>query len=200
LKDNELDLQCDPISIYKQKLREEEITTGEKSTRTYEVTADVAAQDPEVQAMQLKNFEKLKTITDKFLAAIVKSAPKMPFGIRYISMKIKEKMTEKFPGHQNENSINIMVGNMLYYRYMNPVIVAPEAFDIIETAISPAQRKNLAEVAKTIHQISACNNGGKINASGNNLLAPSAYQDMLNEYVQQSGSKFNMFLKEGLLY
>ena len=39
-----------------------------------------------------------------------------------------------------------IVGNLVYYRYLNPAIVAPESFDVIDTLISPAQRRNLAEV------------------------------------------------------
>lgn len=39
-----------------------------------------------------------------------------------------------------------VVGNLIYYRYINPAIVAPESFDVMESLISPSQRKNLAEV------------------------------------------------------
>ena len=28
-----------------------------------------------------------------------------------------------------------VVGNLIYYRYMNPAIVAPDAFDIVDVAL-----------------------------------------------------------------
>ena len=48
-----------------------------------------------------------------------------------------------------------MVGNLIYYRYMNPAIVAPDAFDIIDisagsTGLNTDQRKNLGSVAKVL--------------------------------------------------
>lgn len=68
----------------------------------------------------------------------------MPYGIRYIAMRMKDHMLKKFP--EGADEINKIVGNLIYYRYINPAIVAPEAFDVIESNISPLQRKNLAEV------------------------------------------------------
>ena len=45
----------------------------------------------------------------------------MPYGIRYIAMKMREHMLNKFPGSTEE--IGKIVGNLIYYRYMNPAIV-----------------------------------------------------------------------------
>jgi Ras GTPase-activating-like protein IQGAP2/3 len=68
--------------------------------------------------------------------------------------------------------------------YIN--ISAPEAFDVIESNISPTQRKNLGEIAKILHQIST----GKL-FSGNE-----PYQIHLNQYIRVSANKFKTFLKQ----
>ncbi|KAJ3219368.1 hypothetical protein HDU67_001587 [Dinochytrium kinnereticum] len=179
MSDASLDLECDPLFIYKSLIREEESRTGEQSTRPYDATAAQAAQDPDVIERQRKNSVKLKHITDQFLASIMKSIKTMPFGIRYIAMQLKEIIREKFPG--NDTEVTKLVGNLIYYRYINPAIVAPEAFDVIEAAVSPTQRKNLAEVAKTLHQISV----NRLNPNATDSFT----QDM-NEYVSQSAKKF----------
>lgn len=57
---------------------------------------------------------------------------------------------------------------------------------MIESNISPTQRKNLGEIAKTLHQIST----GKL-FSGNE-----PYQVHLNDYIRVSASKFKSFLRE----
>ena len=70
-----------------------------------------------------------------------------------------------------------VVGNLLYYRYVNPAIIAPEAFDVLEVAksdevdrtslyttdhlmtvpqITIVQRRNLASIAKVL-QFAASN-------------------------------------------
>ena len=56
------------------------------------------------------------------------------------------------------------MGNLLYYRYINPAIVAPDVFDIINIAADKAltsdQRRNLGSVAKIL-QFAAANKGVK---------------------------------------
>ncbi|KAJ3112166.1 hypothetical protein HDU96_004867 [Phlyctochytrium bullatum] len=185
MSDSSLDLECDPLFIYKGLIREEESRTGEKSSRPYDATASQAAQDPEVAERQKKNAVKLRHITDQFLAAIIKSIKTMPFGIRYIAMQLKETIKEKFPG--NDHEVTKLVGNLIYYRYINPAIVAPEAFDVIEGTVSPVQRKNLAEIAKTLHQISV------------NKMQPNAsesFNEIMNEYITTSAKKLFHFFNE----
>jgi hypothetical protein len=103
-------------------------------------------------------IEKIKEITNQFLGAITKSLKDMPYGLRCIGMFLRDILRKKFPG--NDDEVTRMVGNLIYYRYLNPAIVyvdtcltprAPEAFDVIEANISPIQRKNLAEIAKVLH-------------------------------------------------
>ena len=91
MDDSSLELDIDPVSIFKASIRNEEGTTGEKSKRQVEnLTTQIALEDPEVNAIYLQNMAKLKSLTDTFLESIVKSVHKMPFGIRYICMKMKE--------------------------------------------------------------------------------------------------------------
>ncbi|KAL2916115.1 iqgap-related protein [Polyrhizophydium stewartii] len=187
LNDNTLELESDPIAIYKSQIRDEELRTGEKSTKPYDVTPQQATQDPDVKRVQAAIFVKQKSLTDSFLTAIIGSIKKMPFGIRYIAMKMREHMKRKFPGNDSDDEINKIVGNLIYYRYMNPAIVAPEAFDVIDVAISPVQRKNLAEIAKTLHQISLSRGVG---------ASDSEYNSQLNEYIKAAGKRFAAFLKE----
>lgn len=55
-----------------------------------------------------------------------------------------------------------MVGNLIYYRYINSAIVAPDAFDIMDVGaangLSSEQRRNLGSVAKIL-QFAASNKG-----------------------------------------
>jgi hypothetical protein len=129
------------------------------------------------------------------MEAIISSLKKMPYGIRYIAMQMKDIMNEKFPGNATE--VIQCVGNLIYYRYMNPAIVAPEAFDVIESAISPTQRKNLAEVAKTLHQISVCKTQPLHQTTNNGTIAPEdVIQSELNSYIRTSARKFRAFFSD----
>ena len=52
-----------------------------------------------------------------------------------------------------------MVGNLLYYRYMNPAIVAPDGFDIVDVSaeqqLTSDQRRNLGNIAKVLQYAAA---------------------------------------------
>ncbi|KAJ1997840.1 iqgap- protein, partial [Coemansia thaxteri] len=114
-----------------------------------------------------------------FIAAIQESLCHMPYGMRYIARELRRALTAKFPD-EPEGQVMKIVGHLVYYRYINPAIVAPESFDVIETSISPLQRKNLAEIAKMLNQVSV----GKHFNEDNMFLQP------LNNYVGYTSAKF----------
>ena len=62
--------------------------------------------------------------------------------MRYIAMQLRLLLHTKFPDVPEDDILKV-VGNLLYYRYMNPAIVAPDAFDIVdvgmEQQLSPDQ-------------------------------------------------------------
>lgn len=72
----------------------------------------------------------------------------------------------------------------MYYRYMNPAIVAPDAFDIIEVSaggqLTTEQRRNLGSVAKMLQHA----------ASNKMFLGDNAHLNPINEYLSASYQKF----------
>lgn len=56
------------------------------------------------------------------------------YAMRYMAMQLRLYLQTKFP-EAPEDDILKVVGNLLYYRYMNPAIVAPDAFDIVDVGM-----------------------------------------------------------------
>ena len=54
--------------------------------------------------------------------------------MRYIAMQLRLLLHTKFPMAPEDDILKV-VGNLLYYRYMNPATVAPDAFDIIDVGM-----------------------------------------------------------------
>lgn len=81
-------------------------------------------------------------------------------------------------------SITQIVGNLLYYRYMNPAIVAPDGFDIIDMTaggqINSDQRRNLGTVAKVLQHAAS----NKLFEGENEHLAST------NNYLSETYQKF----------
>jgi len=61
-----------------------------------------------------------------------------------------------------------IIGNLIYYRYINSAIVAPDAFDIIDVGVVKGltndQRRNLGSVAKIL-QFAASNKGVSVTSA-----------------------------------
>ena len=77
-----------------------------------------------------------------------------------------------------------IVGNLLYYRYMNPAIVAPDGFDIIDMTaggqINSDQRRNLGSVAKVLQH-----------AASNKLFeGENEHLSSMNSYLSETYQEF----------
>ncbi|KAF9941677.1 hypothetical protein BGZ67_004251 [Mortierella alpina] len=184
LEDDFLDLESDPLMIYKASINNEELRTGRPSERPLHIDHTEALNDPETRTTFIRHLQELRLRTEMFLDAILESLPRMPYGIRYIAKEVGNALRSKFP-QESEDNISKAVGNLIYYRYLNPAIVAPEGFDVIEGVVNPMQRKNLAEISKMLNQISV----GKLFSDDNVYLKP------LNEYVGYAGARFAKYFK-----
>uniref|UniRef100_A0A674MXH6 IQ motif containing GTPase activating protein 1 n=1 Tax=Takifugu rubripes TaxID=31033 RepID=A0A674MXH6_TAKRU len=186
MDDKALNIKTDPVDIYKSWVNQMETQTGEASKLPYDVTPEQAMSHEEVRTRLEASIKNMKTITDKFLSAIIVSVDKIPYGMRFISKVLKDSLQEKFPDATEDELLKI-VGNLLYYRYMNPAIVAPDAFDIIEVSaggqLTTEQRRNLGSVAKMLQHA----------ASNKMFLGDNAHLNPINEYLSASYQKFRRF-------
>uniref|UniRef100_A0AAQ6IL79 IQ motif containing GTPase activating protein 1 n=1 Tax=Anabas testudineus TaxID=64144 RepID=A0AAQ6IL79_ANATE len=186
MDDKTLNIKTDPVDIYKSWVNQMETQTGEASKLPYDVTPEQAMAHEEVRNRLEASIKNMKTITDKFLSAIIVSVDKIPYGMRFISKVLKDTLHEKFPDATEDELLKI-VGNLLYYRYMNPAIVAPDAFDIIEMSaggqLTTEQRRNLGSVAKMLQHA----------ASNKMFLGDNAHLNPINEYLSASYQKFRRF-------
>ncbi|KAI8349251.1 hypothetical protein B0O80DRAFT_501353 [Mortierella sp. GBAus27b] len=184
LEDDFLDLESDPMMIYRASINNEELRTGRPSDRPLHIDHTEALNDPETRTTFIRHLQELRLRTETFLDAILESLPRMPYGIRFIAKEVGNALRLKFPQETDENIMKA-VGNLIYYRYLNPAIVAPEGFDVIEGVVNPMQRKNLAEISKMLNQISV----GKLFSDDNVYLKP------LNEYVGYAGARFAKYFR-----
>ncbi|KAG0183108.1 hypothetical protein DFQ29_009806 [Apophysomyces sp. BC1021] len=150
-----LDLDTDPMSIYHKTINEEESRLGRPSSREHAVTVPGALSHRDVRETFIEHLQKLRDITQKFLQSIIHSTDDIPYGIRVVAHELRHVLEMAFPDEPEENIAKI-IGHFIYYRYLNPAIVAPEQYDVIDAIINPMQRKNLAEISKLLHHISSC--------------------------------------------
>ena len=155
----------------------------------YNVTQEEALKHEEVKMRLNNSITKLKQVTTLFLATIVKARAKLPYGILYMAKVLQNALQQKFPLIPQKELLKI-VGNLIYYRYINSAIVAPDAFNIVdvsaEKSLNNEQRRNLGSVAKIL-QFAATKKG---------FGEESPHLTCLNPYIVECHEKFKKFFSE----
>lgn len=183
-----LDLGGRPLTIYRDETNREELRTGRPSTRPDVETDADAIKDDVTRARFIKQLQALRGETHKFIEALTQSTRALPYGFRLIAREVYDQLAARFP-HEQPAVILRVVGHLVFYRFIQPAIIAPEKWDVLEDVVPPLQRTNLGEVAKMLNQISVGREFGQDNP----------YLVALNEFVRHSSELFSAWIAEGAL-
>ncbi|KAM8825687.1 ras GTPase-activating-like protein IQGAP3 [Synchiropus picturatus] len=187
LQDRTLSIRTDPVEVYKTWINQTESQTGHKSSLPYEVSAEQALSHPEVQRRIDIAIVTLRNLTERVFKAITSNLHKLPYGFRYTAKVLRDTLRTKFP-KASEHEIYKIVGNLVYYRYMNPAVVAPDGFDVVErsagSALQPEQRHLLGSIARTLQQA----------AANKHFHGDGAHIAALNQFISHTHGKFRKFL------
>eukprot|EP00050_Salpingoeca_kvevrii_P021079 m.106090 g.106090 ORF g.106090 m.106090 type:complete len:878 (+) comp9167_c0_seq1:64-2697(+) len=177
LENEDVVLEINPLKIYT------ELAKNDKSMRPAAgVTAQEAVQIPEVKAIMDKRFAFLERVTDNFLDAIISSVNHVPYGVRWLSRIIGKLTRRRFPDAPNETIVSL-IGGFYLLRFVNPAIISPDAYNIINDRPSTEARAGLTLVAKIIQSI-----------ANNTAFSKDMVVDTLNNYVADRGPKLRAFL------
>ncbi|CAG5135114.1 unnamed protein product, partial [Candidula unifasciata] len=186
IEDKNLRINTNPVEVYKAWVNQTESSTGKTSSLPYDVSTEQALQHEEVRIQIEETIKRLQGVTDLFLNKILTSLDSIPYGMRYMAKVMRQCLIKKFPDAEEKEILKI-VGNLLYYRYINSAIVAPDAFDIInvgaEHAFTSDQRRNLGSIAKIL-QFAASNKG---------FGGESSYLASMNDYIRNAHEKFKKY-------
>uniref|UniRef100_A0A7N6C2H4 IQ motif containing GTPase activating protein 3 n=1 Tax=Anabas testudineus TaxID=64144 RepID=A0A7N6C2H4_ANATE len=187
LLDRTISIRTDPVDVYKTWINQTETQTGHKSSLPYEVSPEDALCHPEVQRRINIAIINLKNLTDRVLKAITSNLHKLPYGLRYTAKVLRDALKTKFP-EVSEDELYKIVGNLVYYRYMNPAIVAPDGFDVLDRSVGstlqPEQRHILGSIARMLQH----------SAANKHFHGDGYHVGALNQYISQTHKKFRKFL------
>lgn len=188
LADRTIAIETNPVDIYKGWRNQLEMETGETLDLPYSVTHQQALEYEEVRKRLGKGIQVLRETVVKFLDRITESRDLIPYGMLYMSKVLHDTLAEKFP-HAPEKDILKVVGNLIYYHYINAAIVAPDAFDIVtlpvERSLSNDQRRNLASIAKILQFASSKKGFGE----------ESTHLVSLNPFIIECHDRFKDFFR-----
>ena len=180
VKDNiidnpDLDLESDPMQIYLCAIENEQLRTGQRSHRSPDIPREEAIRDEETKRTFIAHLQDLRDIADQFFAALEDHLHKMPYGVRYIAQQMFQSLTSRFQ-HDERGHILQIVGHWVWKNYLQPALIEPEKFGVLDRGLSQQQRRNVGEVAKLLGQVAL----GRLFGGENVFLQP------LNSYVGES--------------
>jgi Ras GTPase-activating-like protein IQGAP2/3 len=175
IENEALDLESDPMQIYRSAINNEELRTGRRSHRDPNVSRDVAIKDPETRETFIHHLQDLRDIADQFFSMMEEILHRMPYGVRYIAQQTFAELRRKFPYEAQEHLLQV-AGHWVWKQYLQPALLQPQHWGIVDRALSPLMNRNLGEVAKVLGQVAA----GRLFGGENVYLQP------LNSYVTEA--------------
>uniref|UniRef100_A0A5F8H4C0 Ras-GAP domain-containing protein n=1 Tax=Monodelphis domestica TaxID=13616 RepID=A0A5F8H4C0_MONDO len=189
IDDTSLAINTNPVDVYKTWINQSEVETGAISKLPYNIKKEQALSRAEIRAKLNESIETLQRVTDKILDIMFSSLDQIPYGMRYVAKMLKTALEEKFPNAPEDEILKI-IGNFLYCQYMNPAIVTPDRFGLLDmipgNQIFPVERKNLESVAQLLEHA----------ASDKMFEGENDHLSSLNYYVSETFKKFRNFFKE----
>lgn len=181
--DADLDLEINPAKVYEGIIKQQELETGKESHLPKKPSPDDLEKNPEVQRIVGERVKKLEAILEELFSVIVANSANFPFGIRWISRRMKELCLIKWPKATPEE-VDSIVGGLCFLRFITPGITTPDSLHIIDQAIT--YRRNFILVAKVVQNLS------------NHVPFGSKEEFMLpmNKFLERQNDKLQRFFDE----
>ncbi|KAH8716793.1 hypothetical protein GQ44DRAFT_624842 [Phaeosphaeriaceae sp. PMI808] len=175
IENEHLDLESDPMQIYRSAINNEELRTGQRSRRDPNVSREVALKDPETRGTFIHNLQDLRDVADQYFSIIEEFLHRMPYGVRYLAQQIFEELRLRFTYEPQEQLLQI-AGHWVWKTYIQPALAQPQHWGVVDRGLSPVMNRNLTAVSKVLSQVAA----GKLFGGEDLYLQP------LNSYITEA--------------
>ncbi|KAF1949304.1 Rho GTPase activation protein [Byssothecium circinans] len=181
LKD--LDLEINPLKVYEKMVAEVEAQQGKLPANLPKgVTAEQAAENETVQQIIAPRLTMLMEIANNFLSTIINGLEETPYGIRWICKQIRSLSRRKYPDAQ-EQTICTLIGGFFFLRFINPAIVTPRSYMLIDATPAENPKRVLTYIAKMLQ-----------NLANKPSYAKEPYMAKLQPFIHQNKDRINKFL------
>jgi Ras GTPase-activating-like protein IQGAP2/3 len=181
---HDLDLEINPLKVYDQMIKDIEAATGSECVLPKAVTSEEAAQNPDVQAIIAPRVKTLMEIGASFLSIILSSIDQIPYGIRWICKQIRSLCKRKFPESTDVQKASL-IGGFFMLRFVNPAIVTPQAYMLVDGDPKKHPRRTLTLIAKLLQ-----------NLANKPTHTKEPFMSVLNPFVEHNEARFQKFLND----
>ncbi len=150
---HDVDLEINPLKVYENMVNQIEQDTGELPPYLpRSITGEAAAGNEQVQAIIEPRLKMLTEIAEGFLSTIIEGLEETPYGIRWICKQIRSLSRRKYPEAQDQ-TICTLIGGFFFLRFINPAIVTPRSYMLIDQTPSDKPRRTLTLIAKMLQNL-----------------------------------------------
>ncbi|KAI1812442.1 GTPase [Poronia punctata] len=179
----DLDLEINPLKVYERMCQQIEEETGSlPASLPKGITGEQAAENPQVQAIIEPRLTMLIDIANGFLTTIIDGLEEAPYGIRWICKQIRSLTKRKYP-EANDQVICTLIGGFFFLRFINPAIVTPKSYMLIDGMPADKPRRTLTLIAKMLQ-----------NLANKPSYAKEPYMAKLSPFIQQNKDRVNKFM------
>ncbi|KAF2671116.1 Rho GTPase activation protein [Microthyrium microscopicum] len=179
----DLDLEINPLKVYEKMVKDYETVHGElPANMPRSVTAEEAAQNRSVQIVIEPRLNALMDIGNLFLDTIIAGLEEVPYGIRWICKQIRSLSRRKYPDAQDQ-TICTLIGGFFFLRFINPAIVTPRSYMLIEDLPGDNPRRTLTYIAKMLQ-----------NLANKPSYAKEPYMVKLQPFIHMNKDRINKFM------
>lgn len=173
IENEQLDLESDPLQIYKEILNNEYLRTA-KCSRDPNLPREEAIRQEDVRRIFVSHLQDIRDLVDLVLVTMKEKVQSMPYGTRYTAQQMFKCLRARYP---REHDVDILsaVGQWLWKTYFKPALVDPEGYGIIDTGLDEIHRRNIAMLTNVLNQI----------ASGRLFDQENVYLQPLNRYLEE---------------
>lgn len=177
------DLEINPLKVYGRMIEQDQEATGNvPSDLPKGVTAEEAAENRRVQATIAPRLKKLMEIATIFLETIIEGLDETPYGIRWICKQIRSLSKRKYPDAQDQ-TICTLIGGFFFLRFINPAIVTPRSYMLIDGTPAEHPRRTLTLIAKMLQ-----------NLANKPSYAKEPYMAKLQPFIHKNKERVNKFM------
>ncbi|KAI1421210.1 GTPase [Xylaria sp. FL1777] len=179
----DLDLEINPLKVYERMCQQIEEDTGSlPASLPKGITGEQAADNLQVQAIIEPRLTMLTDIANGFLTTIIDGLDEAPYGIRWICKQIRSLTKRKYP-EANDQVICTLIGGFFFLRFINPAIVTPKSYMLIDGMPAERPRRTLTLIAKMLQ-----------NLANKPSYAKEPYMAKLSPFIQQNKDRVNKFM------
>lgn len=177
------DLEINPLKVYATMVDKIEMETGAVPAHLPRgVTAEQAAENKQVQDLIAPRLKMLMEIATSFLETIINGLDETPYGIRWICKQIRSLSKRKYPDAQDQ-VICTLIGGFFFLRFINPAIVTPRSYMLIDGQPADHPRRTLTLIAKMLQ-----------NLANKPSYAKEPYMAKLQPFIYQNKERVNKFM------